>query len=162
MNNFFEIIIMLTVAVALIFGFTIFFRASSGGFSRRNRNRRPGSFGSSFDGVQTDDFSNISQASNEIGKSKPNENKVCPVCETKLTAYELVSSSAFPSFNGQDRFMHIRGCPHCLRGTKDRICPVCKKKISTDDILICRLFERKNKRIHVHVLGCTKCRATGS
>ena len=152
---------MLTVAVALVFGFTIFFRTGFGAFDRRRQNSRLGSFGSTAYPVSGGHEDMFPQSENSAGKSKPNENKICPVCNTKLTAYELVSSSAFPSFNGKDRFMHIRGCPHCLRGSKERLCPVCKKNITGDDILICRLFDRPGKKIHVHVLGCSKCRGTG-
>ena len=89
--------------------------------------------------------------------------QTCPVCSAKLYEGESVKSAIFPSLNGgNDRFMHIKGCVYCLNGERERICPVCGNTIKTDEILICRMFERHpiagRKRNHVHVLGCTRCR----
>ena len=56
--------------------------------------------------------------------------------------------------------MHIRGCPYCLSGERDRICPVCGARLSAGEILICRMFERSFGRPHVHVMGCSRCRNT--
>ena len=86
-------------------------------------------------------------------------NKTCPVCSSKLSKKELVSSAAFPSTNGgKDRLMHIRGCVYCLNGERERVCPVCATVLEANEILIARLFERVGRRSHIHVIGCTRCK----
>lgn len=83
--------------------------------------------------------------------------QVCPVCSAKLPQGELVKSSAFPSLNGKDRLMHIRGCVYCIEGKRPRRCPVCGVTLKDDEYLISRIFERPG-RAHVHVIGCNRCR----
>ncbi|GHT56424.1 hypothetical protein FACS1894109_05320 [Spirochaetia bacterium] len=83
--------------------------------------------------------------------------QVCPVCSAKLPKGELVKSSAFPSLNGRDRLMHIRGCVYCIEGKRPRRCPVCGVTLKDDEYLISRIFERPG-RAHVHVIGCNRCR----
>lgn len=86
------------------------------------------------------------------------EVQTCFVCSATLAGTERLSTLAFPSLNGgNDRFMHIRGCVHCLGGGRDRLCPVCGRVLQGDEILLCRLFERPFRRPHVHVLGCSVC-----
>ena len=99
----------------------------------------------------------IPKASGSTGDVNPN--KTCPVCSSKLSRGELVSSAAFPSANGgKDRIMHIRGCAYCLSGDCKRVCPVCGAVLEKNEILIARLFERVGRRTHIHVVGCTRCR----
>jgi len=88
--------------------------------------------------------------------------QACPICSTKLIKGELVKTLAFPSITGgKDRLMHVRGCSHCINGELDRNCPVCGASLSISDILVARIFERPNRRAHVHITGCNKCRRTG-
>jgi hypothetical protein len=92
-------------------------------------------------------------------RGKPGDPQVCPICSMRLTKGELVQSMAFPSFSGsKDRIMHIRGCSSCLENDIPRRCPVCKRILSVTDYLIARLFERSNRKNHIHVLGCNYCR----
>lgn len=84
---------------------------------------------------------------------------VCPVCSSILTNGAQIKSALFPG--NTDRVCHIFGCPHChpyKEESVSRTCPVCKKTISQEGYLIARLFERPNKKRHVHILGCTVCR----
>jgi hypothetical protein len=83
--------------------------------------------------------------------------KICPVCGAELGAGELVKSTTFPTLNGSDSIMHIRGCAYCLTGIRDRLCPVCHAVLKTDEVLMARMFNRADKN-HVHVLGCSRCR----
>ncbi|MDR2759598.1 MAG: hypothetical protein LBB78_09475 [Spirochaetaceae bacterium] len=88
--------------------------------------------------------------------------KTCPVCSARLPPGERVKSAAFPSMGkGKDRMMHIIGCVYCLEGDRVRICPVCGSVITRDEILFARLFDKPG-RSHVHVLGCSRCRRSGS
>jgi len=89
----------------------------------------------------------------------PGEPQVCPVCSARLNKGELISSLAFPSLTGgRDRLMHIRGCHYCLNGYSIRRCPVCGDHLRANDYLIARMFERPQRRNHVHVLGCSRCK----
>jgi hypothetical protein len=95
------------------------------------------------------------------GEGSPGAPQTCPVCSARLYPGELVKSSAFPSIvGGKDRLMHIRGCVYCINGVRDRICPVCGARLKDDEILIARMFDRP-RRVHVHVLGCSRCRGLG-
>jgi predicted nucleic acid-binding Zn ribbon protein len=146
MNQFFEVFVFVLIGIVLLwFGYTLFFTIgipALGGLGRRSYRRR---------GLKPS------------GESTAGEPQTCPVCSAKLRPGELVSSSAFPSLNGgKDRFMHIRGCPYCLQGDRDRICPVCGIILKENEILISRLFERPGHRTHVHVIGCTSCKGSGS
>ncbi|MCL2006918.1 MAG: hypothetical protein FWG77_02415 [Treponema sp.] len=94
-----------------------------------------------------------------IDERSPGDPQTCPVCSAKLNEGQLVSSTAYPSLNGgKDRFMHIRGCVHCLIGGRNRVCPVCGVILMGDEILVSRLFDRPGKRSHVHVIGCSNCK----
>ena len=85
---------------------------------------------------------------------------VCPVCAAVLEGGQKIRSALFPGGNG--RVCHIYGCPSCLSLESPlaemRSCPVCKAKLSCDEYLIARVFDRGEKRQHVHILGCKKCR----
>jgi hypothetical protein len=92
------------------------------------------------------------------GTGNPGDSQVCSICSMQLNKGDLVKTLVFPSITGgRDRLMHIRGCYYCIDGSYERFCPVCGKFLSQDEILIARMFERRNRR-HVHVLGCNKCR----
>ncbi|MCL2244461.1 MAG: DUF3185 family protein [Treponema sp.] len=96
-------------------------------------------------------------------KGEAGDPQICPVCCIKLDRGELVKSIAFPSMTGgRDRLMYINGCFSCLNNRLPRRCPVCGSRLSVSDYLISRMFERSNRRNHVHVLGCNQCRRTGS
>ena len=144
MGQFLEVLLFVFLGIALLwFGYTLFFQigipALGGGYRRRKGGLKP-----RFEGT-------------------PGDPQICPVCSAKLGEGELVSSSAFPSMNGgKDRFMHIRGCLYCLRGERNRVCPVCGLVLCGNEILISRLFERRGRRSHVHVLGCTCCKGPRS
>jgi uncharacterized protein with PIN domain len=88
--------------------------------------------------------------------------QACPICSTKLNRGDLVKTLAFPSITGgTDRLMHVRGCAHCIDGALERTCPVCGTALGISDMLVARIFERPNRRPHVHITGCNKCRRTG-
>ena len=84
----------------------------------------------------------------------------CPVCATALKGGQKIRSAIFPGGNG--RICHIYGCPFCLAqgspASSRRACPVCGKKLGADDYLIARVFDRGERRHHVHILGCRHCR----
>jgi len=92
-------------------------------------------------------------------KGKPGDPQICPVCSMEMLKGDLVKTEAFPSSPGSlDRLMHIKGCVSCLEKDLPRKCPVCGEKMSLSDYLISRLFERRDVKNHVHILGCNKCR----
>ena len=89
----------------------------------------------------------------------PGDPKICPLCKSKLAAGELVQTKAYASMAGtHERLMHIQGCVYCLRGDYPRFCPVCKVSLGPSDKLVARMFDRPNRRSHVHILGCFLCR----
>ena len=67
-------------------------------------------------------------------------------------------TSAYPSITGADRRMHIKGCVYCVDGERERVCPVCGASLFDDEILIARMFERRDRRPHVHIQGCSRCK----
>ena len=145
MGQFLQIFFLVITGVFLLwFGYTLFFGVGSGAGNGGNG------------------LSSKYNKKKSLKASYPGAPQTCPVCSVKLDEGLLVRSMAFPSLNGgKDRFMHIRGCIHCLAGERDRICPVCAHVLTGDEVLICRLFERQHtflQRPHVHVLGCTYCR----
>jgi hypothetical protein len=142
MGSFFQVVVFVMIGVALLwFGYTLFFAPLGNirpgyGRDRRRRNRPP------------------------RGTGIPGDPQICPVCSARLEKGQLVRSMAYPSFNGTDRLMHIKGCAYCLDGARPRICPVCGVRLQGDEILVARIFERPG-RSHVHVLGCSRCRRPG-
>jgi predicted nucleic acid-binding Zn ribbon protein len=138
MGSFFQILVFVILGMAMLwFGYTIFFRAKAGGRSLG--------------------LSKLKKSQEPSGERIAGDPQTCPVCSAKLEKGILVKSSAFPSFNGKDRFMHIMGCVYCLEGNRPRICPVCGTALKDDEYLISRIFERPG-RSHVHVIGCKRCR----
>ena len=95
----------------------------------------------------------------KVGSGTPGESQVCPICSSVMQKGESLKTVAFPSITGgNDRLMHIQGCLNCLSGKYQRKCPVCGALLEPTEVLIARMFERRFKRPHIHVLGCNKCR----
>lgn len=143
MGSYLQTLAFVIVGVFLLwFGYSLFFGrlaishfGGSGGKRHKHPHRRPGGI--------------------------PGEPQICPVCSSRLDRGELVKSLAFPSITGgSDRLMYIRGCFYCLNGDLPRRCPVCGTSLGDDDCLIARMFERHNRRNHVHVMGCNICKKT--
>jgi len=141
MGHYIQIFIFIVIAFILFwFGYSLYFEKGflgRFGTSQKRRSSRP------------------------RGTSSPGAPQICPVCHTVLKEGEVIKSTAFPSLNGKDRVMHIKGCVYCLERARDRCCPVCGQILGIDESLICRMSERPSKsgqkRPHVHVLGCTHC-----
>jgi hypothetical protein len=94
----------------------------------------------------------------------------CPLCASLLRRGERVHTVVFskpaPGSDGhaekpriKESMVHMFGCRYCRPpdGTMSRICPVCKRTIGEEGYAIARMFER-DRRKHIHVLGCTECR----
>jgi len=146
MKQLLQILIFIPIGILLIwFGYTLFITIgipALGEFGRRSFRRK------------------ANEASGESAAGNP---KTCPVCFSRLRRGEQVSSAAFPAVNGsKERFMHIKGCVHCLKGDLERVCPVCGIILKDDEVVIARLYDRPGRRSHVHVIGCTKCKGPGS
>jgi hypothetical protein len=100
---------------------------------------------------------------NKDFRGKPGDAQVCPVCSFRLMKGDRLKSKAFPSANNSvDRIMYIHGCYSCLEKDVPRKCPVCKIKLSIHDYLVARMFLRRRRKNHIHVLGCNICKRTGS
>jgi hypothetical protein len=141
MGSFFQVLLFVMIGIALLwFGYTLFFAPLGNIRPGYQKDRRRGK------GLR--------------GTGVPGAPQTCPVCSARLEKGELVKSMAYPSFNGKDRLMHIKGCAYCLGGDRPRLCPVCGARLREDEILIARIFERPG-RAHVHVLGCSRCRKPG-
>jgi hypothetical protein len=98
----------------------------------------------------------------ENDKGIPGNPQVCPLCSIKLVPGQKLKSEAFPSVSGGfDRIMHIHGCFSCLEKGLPRRCPICGESLDLDDFLVTRMFERANRKNHVHILGCNHCKVTG-
>ncbi|MDR2370809.1 MAG: hypothetical protein LBD71_04960 [Treponema sp.] len=136
-----EILVLVIIGTALLwFGYTLFFTLGGGTraiFPKKQKGLRP---------------------RQPKGEALPGSPQTCPVCSAILNDGDLVKSSAFPSFNGKDRLMYLRGCVYCLEGGRPRFCPVCGVHLKDDEILVARMFEWPRRRPHVHVLGCSRCR----
>lgn len=89
----------------------------------------------------------------------------CTLCGTALKRGERVHSVLYMT-KTEDKTMDIFGCPYCFKGHPagrkgpgyDRHCPVCKSRVEDGQPVMARVFFRKDRRQHVHVLGCAKCR----
>jgi hypothetical protein len=146
MNGWIQLFILVIIGVFLLwFGYNLFF----------GMGRKPGQYvpGTRQKPQKTAPGGGIT--------SFPGEPKTCPVCAARLPPGELVKSAAFPAAGGKDRMMHIFGCIYCLEGERARSCPVCGSVIDRDEILFARIFDKPG-RSHVHVLGCSRCRRSGS
>ncbi len=96
-------------------------------------------------------------------KGIPGEKGICPLCGTAMQGDEQLKSAVFPG--KKDRICHIFGCPHChpyKEPQLSRTCPVCHGTVPAEGYLIARMFDRTDKRKHVHILGCTGCRMPSS
>ena len=100
----------------------------------------------------------------DVRAGKAGDPGACPVCATVLERGERIRSAVFPGGNG--RVCHIFGCPHCLAAgspaAERRKCPVCCKRLNPSEYLIARVFDRGERRHHVHILGCVHCRMGAS
>jgi hypothetical protein len=137
MSTYLNILIFIVVGFLLLwFGYTLFFsmgvRSSPSGFKKLGQRK-----------VET----------GLVG-----DPQTCPVCSARLREGELVMTSAYPSITGEDRLMHIKGCLYCVDGERERVCPVCGASLFDDEILIARMFERRDHRPHVHIQGCSRCK----
>jgi hypothetical protein len=139
MQEYVQLLVIVIVGVALLsFGFTLFI----GQWTKMRLSRPDPHQGS---------------------KASSSEFQACPICSSKLKKGDLVKTLAFPSITGgKDRLMHVRGCAYCINGGKQRNCPVCGASLGLEDILVARIFERPNRRAHVHIIGCNKCRRVGT
>lgn len=92
----------------------------------------------------------------------------CPLCGHPLKKGERVHSVKYKS-SLDDQEMDIHGCPYCYpehpqgfraRGglANPRRCLVCKKPLETGEVAWARVFQRPGRKLHVHVLGCLRCR----
>jgi hypothetical protein len=138
MQEYVQLLMIVIAGVALLsFGFTLFI--GQWAKMRSSRDDRP------------------------QGEKSSSEFQACPICSTKLKKGDLVKTLAFPSITGgKDRLMHIRGCAYCINGGMARNCPICGASLGLEDILVARIFERPNRRAHVHIVGCNKCRRVGT
>jgi len=138
MGGYVQILIFVTIGIVFLwFGYSLFFGRGLSGKKRPNllKGGDPAS---------------------------PGDPQVCPICSSRLSKGDLVQTMAYPSVSGgKDRLMHVQGCLHCLYGDLERYCPVCGAPLGNDDILVARMFERRNRHPHVHVLGCSHCRKMG-
>jgi RNase P subunit RPR2 len=85
----------------------------------------------------------------------------CPICDSPLFPGENIISKVYRPMNVPDQLCTISGCPHCYPSTEkgvSRICPVCHSSIPLSGYLTARLFNEKNNKKHVHILGCQNCR----
>jgi len=90
---------------------------------------------------------------------RPGDPQTCPVCSMRMLKGELVKTIAFATgIRSRDRIIHIKGCFNCLEKDLPRRCPVCRANMSLDDYLVARMFERNNRKNHIHILGCNICR----
>jgi hypothetical protein len=144
MRDFLQILSFVTIGVVLLwFGYTLLI--------------------GQFSGIRLNWLQWQKRKKSRPAQGTPGDPQVCPVCSTKLHKGYLVKSSAFPSLTGgRDRLMHIRGCVYCIDGDLPRVCPVCGAYLNQNDILIARMFERPRQKNHVHVIGCSRCKRTGT
>ncbi len=123
-----------------------------------------------------------SQLANRMAKKSRDSLEVlkpCPLCGTMLHRGERIRTVVF-SGDGrtkreeelrpgqrasrqnpiEDAISHMFGCPHCYgpQAHADRRCPVCNDILAINDYVVARLFIREGRK-HLHVLGCTRCRA---
>ena len=101
----------------------------------------------------------------EEKKFEPGESLTeCPLCGKMLHRGERVHSVVYSK--GEDRLMNIYGCPWCYKDhprknvdiQRERFCPSCGTHLKDGSFAVARVFERPEKKVHVHVLGCPVCR----
>ena len=84
----------------------------------------------------------------------------CPLCNSPLLPGENLVSKVYRPMTVPDQLCHINGCPHCYPVTEPgirRTCPVCGKPVAQDGQLVARLFNYKDGKKHVLVMGCNHC-----
>jgi hypothetical protein len=153
MDTYIQILVCVILGILLLwFGYSLFI-GQLAGFRRGRQDRSRHELPSGEPNAEPADSAGADG-------SDHGDPQACPVCSAQLNKGELVKSRAFPSLSGgKDRLMHIRGCAYCLGDDgRDRRCPVCGDSLTEDDYLIARMFERANRRKHVHVQGCSRCK----
>jgi len=94
--------------------------------------------------------------------------KPCPLCGSMLKKGETLKTRII-EIGGtrserpkgvQEHRAEIMGCPYCWPAQKEhpRFCPACKRKLEDQELIYARYFERQEKKNHLRVLGCSKCR----
>ena len=84
----------------------------------------------------------------------------CPLCNAYLLKGENLVSQVYRPMNVPDQLCIIKGCAHCYPKVEEglkRQCPVCGKNVSIEEHLVARLFNYKDGKKHVRVMGCQKC-----
>jgi hypothetical protein len=143
MGSYLQILAFVVFGIVLLwFGYSLFFGRLSFIFSKKSSSKK--------------------HEKKDNNKGKPGDPQVCPVCSVRLKRGEQVKTTAFPPLSGSiDRMMYIRGCINCLENNMPRRCPICGIDLDINDYLVARMFERPNRRSHVHVLGCNRCKKMG-
>ena len=96
----------------------------------------------------------------KISPQKAMQPVKCPLCNSNLFVGENIISKVYRPMNVPDQLMIVMGCPHCyprLEPGLKRICPVCHKEVALDQSLTARLFNKAQRKKHVHVVGCSNC-----
>ena len=89
----------------------------------------------------------------------------CPLCGYPLLKGENLVSKVYRPMNVPDQLMTVSGCPHCFPKCEQnvkRICPVCHSPVGQTENLTARLFNKRDGKKHVHILGCPHCRKSTS
>ena len=100
-------------------------------------------------------------AKKKAQKTKNLQNVKCPLCESYLFKGENLISKVYRPMNVPDQLMTVSGCPHCFPKCEPnvkRICPVCHSPVGQTENLTARLFNKRDGKKHVHILGCPHCR----
>lgn len=84
----------------------------------------------------------------------------CPLCGSPLLPGEEIVSKVWRPMNVPQQRIIISGCPHCLPLCEPgltRKCPKCHEIVGADGHLVAHLFNLKNGKKHVTVVGCINC-----
>lgn len=114
-------------------------------------------------------FFALQMVSNYSRKKREEKNKFvrpgkvvskCPICGSDLVGKEKIVTRVYNTESKTDQHCTIMGCPHCFPHKEmglRRKCPVCKGSLPQEGYLIAHLFNRKDRKNHVHIVGCTEC-----
>jgi hypothetical protein len=81
--------------------------------------------------------------------------KTCLLCGHVLVRGEKMKSEEYKAEDHS--IIHMRGCPHCVNGQRERTCPVCKKVMPQSAYLVGRMWKTKRGTMHLRIKGCTGC-----